>query len=251
MALELQLASVDHSGAASRSAPDSSLVFLSLHGEIFKAIETAAKKNLPPVQAQSFSQATQLVASLHDVGLGVTNIPGGALFPAVYLVANSEDSGNLKNTVKGLLQAQTTANKLPVMPWQSKEIGGANVDFTSSPLGIGAYITEKDGKVLIGTTEGVIKDTLGAGGSDSPLLKTLPGDAKQFITDNNPLVLVFVSMKGIGEMLEGLQDQLAMFTGGQNNFDAAQIEQLKNSGRMVASVGVGESGLQMRSVHVQ
>jgi hypothetical protein len=247
------LSKLSKATTVANSVPDSALFYLSLNGEIFKTIQQLATKNLPPQKAQQIMQVTALLSSINDVGIGVTNLPGGALFPSVFLLANSNQGEQLRAQLKGILQAQGQSANLPASSWKTKEIEGSSVDYTLSPLGIGAYLTDHEGHLVLGTTETVVRDSLKANAGQSSLLKGVSQEAKAFTlpASQPPLAMMYANFEGVADLVDSLQNNLAMFTGGQSNFDTTQIEALRNIGKVLGTVRVSDSSASVRSVYFQ
>lgn len=187
-------------------------------------------------QGQDGSEALSQVKQLQGVTIGLRNNTSGSPLPDVYLAVDStnrNDMSKLLESSLGMAMALTGQNT----SWLSKEINGAPTRYFTTMIGVGVYLSSpKDSKaLLIGTSEGVIKDLLATQEGKSPAFTTtLPKPLQAQLGASN-LVSLYFNFKQVGDVVDSVKGSLAMFTGGSpelnNALDAAKIRAL--------GVGVG------------
>lgn len=232
------------------AAPASALFLLRVHGQLLKSYGPALKAAPLPMISQD-PLINSLISSVDDLGLGITNLPGGALFPSLFVLASSTRSDSLKTEIKGKLNPQALG--VPASNWQTREINGVPVDFSMSPLGIGAFLVSHDGTLLVGSSDKVVKESLSAlAEKKKSILNGVPESARSYITSGTePLVLLYLDLAGISGLMQGLEGSLAMFTGGASGLDPETIERVRSFGLVLASAGVTEQAVQFRSIFLK
>jgi hypothetical protein len=203
----------------------------SIDGAVAKAIKAVT---LPPpgdgTQAPSMPFIDSLDA-LQGVTLAVRNASGASPFPELVLELTSSDAPRLKESLKVALGALSAGGGLPLGSWQSKKVGGIDVDFMASPIGIGIFLAATRNGIVVSTSEGVFADI-----ERGAFAKEVPArfEHQAFAEDKAPLVLGFLSGQRLAALIESVQTSLAMFTGGQSLVDQPTLESV----RALGSIGM-------------
>ena len=112
------------------------------------------------------------------------------------------------------------------------DISGAPTRYFTTMIGVGVYLSSPKNSqaLLLGTSEGVIKDLLATQEGRSPAFTTtLPKPLQAQLSAAN-LVSLYFNFKQVGDVVDSVKGSLAMFTGGNaelnNSLDAAKIQAL-------------------------
>jgi hypothetical protein len=182
-------------------------------------------------QGQEGSEALSQVKKLQGVTIGIRNNTSGSPLPDIYLSidsANREEMAKFLESSVGMAMALTGQNT----SWLSKEVGGAPTRYFTTMIGVGVYLSSPKNSqaLLLGTSEGVIKDLLATQEGKSPAFTaTLPKPLQAQLSASN-LVSLYFNFKQVGDVVDSVKGSLAMFTGGNaelnSSLDAAKIRAL-------------------------
>ncbi|MDC0357343.1 hypothetical protein OAO01_00875 [Oligoflexia bacterium] len=232
--------------ALSKSAPNDMAIFISISGETLAALKNMAisSAGLPP-QAQPL-ELFKILDQISGLGIGITNLSGSP-FPGVTIMVESSNSTQLRASAKEELTGAFASIDFPLSPWQTKELDGVPVDVIMSPLGVGAMLTDVDGIVVLGSTDDVLKSAIAAIKDRSKgLHASLGAVARTQVDKAAPLLLVYANVNKVASLIEAVQGNLSMFTGGDTNAELQkQIAQLKGMGKVVWTAAVKSNAVKI------
>lgn len=229
-------------------APSSVTILIGLDGTTIKAIKTAALANVPPEQAEMMGPVLALVDSLKGFGLGVRAPQGGAPFPDVMLIAESDKAKDLEELLKAQIGMASAMGGMSLGAWQEKDLAGTKISYTSTPLGIGIYMAQTNGSLVIGSSEQSINDLVSAGaGKSEGLIKKLSPATKEAVGTGKSLIVAYSNFEQLGSMIENVSGTVAMFTGGQPPMDAQQMANLKQLGTLTLAINMQDNLLKIQS----
>ncbi len=227
--------------------PGDTLVWISLDGKAIKSIKDTALSEAPPEEAEMGRAMLAPLDTLKALGIGVRNASGGSPFPELLIVGESDNSAQLANTLKQQLSGAIGMSGMPVSEWQDKDIAGVKVSYATSPFGVGAFIADANGAVVIASSEKAVTDALSAAkGSTAALAKSLPKDADD-ASSGDSLFVAYSDVTKLANMIESVQGNLAMFTGGQAAVDKSYTDSLRKIGTFVLSAKLKDEVLKVQT----
>jgi hypothetical protein len=189
-------------------------------------------------QGQDDSGTLSQVKQLQGVTIGLRNNTSGSPLPDLYLAVDSTNRNEMAKLLEsslGMAMALTGQNT----SWLSKEVNGVPTRYFTTMIGVGVYLSSpKDSQaLLIGTSEGVIKDLLATQEGTSPAFTTtLPKPLQAQLSASN-LVSLYFNFKQVGDVVDSVKGSLAMFTGGSPELNDAL------DGAKIRALGVGVGGI--------
>lgn len=227
--------------------PGDAVGVVSLQTALFKTLHEAMMPYMGPEQQ---AKAAPLASALQDVvgaTVAVRGARGASPFPELLVAIEAKDAPALQAQLGGMLGALAAGGGLPLSPLQTKQLAGQEVQYLMTPLGVGLFLTAKEGKVLATSSEGFITDVIG--GNGKPLSGTLTSTSKGLATKEGQLGSLFIDYtKGV-EMVEGLQASLAMFTGGAAQVDSSSLAPFREMGTTTAVVYMDRDAVMTEMVH--
>lgn len=227
-------------------APADAIFFFGLQGDIIRAIRDAALK-LDPEQEAMLKPQLAVLDGVNSFGVGLRNGAAGVPFPELYFLLSTNDAPAIRTQLEQLVGMAIDSSNGMVGQLQSTEIDGAQVRYTSSPFGVGAYITDADGTIIIASSDGSIRAALSAVKGKSKTYASAINDVtkKALATDTSPLLFSW-DMNGIATMLEGVQGSLSMFTGGKTSIAKEDIDHIRGLGAGFGSARYASGTLQLQ-----
>ncbi|MCO6430436.1 MAG: hypothetical protein J5J00_06195 [Deltaproteobacteria bacterium] len=226
--------------------PSDLMLLLSLDGKTISSIKNAMLTEIPAEALGPMGEQLKLLDSLKSLSLGLRGPAGATPFPELVLVAESSESDALHKLVKSQLDMALASSGMP-MPWQQKEIGGAQVTYALSPFGVGAYVTSNKGMVIVASGEKLISDLVTP--SNGTLLAGMSNSTKEMLSSSKPFIVAYSDFNKIANALSSTQDQLAMFTGGKGGISPEQLAQMRQVGTVVLSLNVDDNLVKLRSTY--
>jgi hypothetical protein len=188
-------------------------------------------KSLLQSLAKSSPQAAQELKNLPDVSelsFGLALPSGASPFPDLYGTVETTDPATVISTLKLLLDKQKMLSA-----WQTRKIGETDVQLALSPMGVGAFLASLDNRVVFATSQPAIEAMIAAkrgNGADA---------------GGGTLFRFVISGKESLALAKAMQGTLAMFTGGQANFDLGKWSEVEKIGNSSLRVKVEETGVRV------
>jgi hypothetical protein len=233
-----------------KRVPSDLMLLLSINGSTIANIKKAALEQVPaeilPPEVQS---SINLLDSIKTLAIGLRGPQGATPFPELMVVAESSQAADIEKNVKSQLETAMASSGMP-LPWQQKNIAGANVTYTMSPFGIGAYLASAGESVILSTGEKLVGDVLETSKNDSKgLLASLSQNSKDMVNNSNSMLVAYSDFSKIGNTLGSVQDSLAMFTGGRNSIPQDQIDNLKAMPTVIISLNLENNLVKLQSTY--
>jgi hypothetical protein len=199
----------------------------------------------------AIAEGFKVLKNLNGLTLGLRNNDGGSPFPDLFLAlesSNREDLGKVLETMVGQAMASSGA---PAMPWQTKDISGAPTRFFATPFGVGMYVASpKDSStLLVASSERAVKDSIAAGASGST--SSLAAGLSQGFKDRaaaGKLGMVFLNFNQVGNLVEGVKSNLAMFMAGNEELEKMiDANKIRSWGSTITGFGFADGVLRFES----
>lgn len=203
------------------SIPGDAAILLGVHYPVEKALPL-----LPLIENSPYAP----VKTIRSVALSILGLPAGSLAPELGMVIESNEPAQLAKLLKTAVTPLLERGGLPVSSWQNKQVDGVPTSFILSPFGIGLFVSEPSGALVVSTTEGGIARLIATHKNASPertaeALLVSPGT-------HAPLAGRIDAVQ-LAKMLRGLQSTVSMMMPKEaGSLDSAKIEQLQALGTM-------------------
>lgn len=217
--------------------PPGVVLLLSLDGKLLQGLKDAAIQSLPPEsQSQLKTSPLRMLDSLKALGVGVRNNPTQP-FPDFVLVADSSDSVKLESELRSALAASTSGGKLPMSPWQEKDLSGAKVRFTLTPFGLGIFLGESKGTVIITSSEPAMQEVISSvSDSNKTIAASMSSPTRKLFEEKKGPIMYYANLSQMASLIESVQGSLAMFTGGKTSVTKEQIDKIRKMGQLAGVV---------------
>lgn len=216
-------------------------------GSLARLKNTALAQGVSP-ELELMNPQLAALDSLRDLTLAIRGASSTSPFPELLLVASSTDAAKAFESLKTMIDQTLMSFGLQLGDWQEKEVNGTSVKFLMSPLGIGAFAAQSGDAVILGTSEMAVLDAVGSAKDESKSLrahssKSGPG----LIGSSGALVYVYSNFERMSDLVQSVQGNLAMFTGGQGAMPDETIQQLKKLGVFTAAVSYKDNLMRLES----
>jgi len=213
---------------ASSKLPNDAAFSVALDTRFVGKLETIIKS----INESAPAGVTDQVKQLESVTIGMRNNTAGSPLPDIFLMLESAGREQLGNFIESSLgTAMSLAGQNT--SWQKKEIEGTPTKFFTTLIGAGVYVGSPNNSksLLIGSSENVLKDTIGAqSGKSAGALASLPAALKTQITSAN-IATVYCNFSKVADILDSVKNTLAMFTGGSSELnDVLQAANIRSWG---------------------
>ncbi|MDZ4786747.1 MAG: hypothetical protein SGJ02_11800 [bacterium] len=223
-----------------KSTPKEILFTIQLDGPTLASI---SQVELADVPNKSLLEKITRLAIMAKAGTTAT------LFPEITLVAESSDPKELADTLSNQIKSLIDSGGMPFSPWKETTIEGNKINFSLTPLGIGLYIANINGKLVASSSEDGIKSIIAlTKSSDSFYTEASKRDAV-ILTEVGSVSSGHLDFEKLGDTLKELQGTLAMFSGGAANMDPDVVTKLKKLGKMDFAVTYSDFKLGIETVY--
>lgn len=231
--------------------PSNLVLLLSLDGGVVGEAKKLALEKAPPEARAEIENSLKIFDSLKNVTLAFRNAVGGTSpFPELLIGAEADDAAGAVTTIKDLISGSIKQSGAPMgADWLTKDVGGHQVSYIMSPMGIGVFMTSVDKSLIVASSEAAVQAFVGAGkGGAASFISGLEKSGKDLLESRNSPIVFYLGFKQLYDLLSGVQSTLAMFTGGKAAMDAAQFEHLKSKGELLVALSYDKSILRLELV---
>jgi len=221
------------SGQVISLLPANGVVYLGLDGGII----TGIKEEVVPLVSIGRKELGEALSTVQGIGLTVVNGQTGSPFPSAIVAVRSSNPASLKDALKKDLGTALAASAgVPLNSWQSKEVSGVSVEYATTPFGLGVYLAALPTAIILSTSEDAVGAAVAASKGGASLLTSLPPAAKLRIEKNSPPFLAYADTSRVAALMESVQANLAMFTGGKPLVDPGHIAMMRTLGSTAFSL---------------
>ncbi len=226
--------------------PSDAVIAVSLDGSV---VQNLIKQAGPMAGAAGISP--ELLDSVGTLALGVRNAGPTSAFPELFVVVQSSKADALRASLKDSI-GKTLASQLQSEPtWQKKALNGGEVEYFLTPLGVGAFIGSLGDSVILASSEGAVQASLSAGADKSSSLQgTLASKVKQLPGSAPGILSVYTDMPKLAVLVESVQGNLAMFTGGKSAVDSTRTAAMRSYGSSAVFVELKDKLLTIDAQHL-
>lgn len=187
-----------------------------------------------------------VIAPISRIGVSASVAPlGQSLLPLpdfVFSLQSSDVAKTKENLKTSLGKLASGGAQNFNVEWQTKEIEGLKAEYVLTPLGLGAFIVDKDSVVYVATSENrLVKELSGK----TSIKSQFKSKANQLIRPNGNLFEVVVNMPQLADFLQNMVGIIGMYTQGNQNpgveklkemLAQDKIDRIKKMGKMVTSI---------------
>ena len=231
--------------AVSAKLPADTAIALSFDSKFISKIEPL----LETLKEQSGDDISSHAKNIHGVTLGIRNNTSGSPMPDLYLSIDSADRAGLASFVEsslGMVMSLSGQNAT----WVSKDISESPTRYFTTLIGVGAYISSPKGSssLLVGTSEGAIRDLIASESGKSPTFTTSLSSPLQTQLNGLNLVSLYLNFKQVATIVDSVKSSLAMFTGGNPELnEALNPDKIRSLGVGVGGISYGGGVLSLES----
>lgn len=163
------------------------------------------------------------LSTINEVGLSVMQGSADALFPVVSFYFASSDAPKLGSSLKALVSNAGKSFGVTIPAWEDTAVDGIATSSFMAPLGIGVVIGIKDNTVVLTSAKQGIK----------LVSETISGQSKSLIDsmkNRSGFVSGYLNADKIAYLIETVQGNLSMFTGGKSRFDRGSLDEIRKLG---------------------
>ena len=232
--------------------PSDVVTYLGLDGGSLNSFKDAAVSEMTPEEKTASASYLSLLDPVIATALAVRNASAASPFPEILLtIRTSGDGDALKGKLKELIGGGLQASAgMPGPNWMSKDVGGVKSDYFVTPFGVGVYLAATKGVVVLSSTEQGIADVASlTNGKTQSLFSSLPKSARERQMKFPPVGLFYLDMSKLGALIEEVQGNLAMFTGGKSPVEASQVAKLKELGSITIGLTYQSQIMKLETIY--
>ena len=207
------------------------------------------------VKGSGGEKAFEQLKNIRSLSLGLRNNSSGSPLPDIFMSFETADPSALSSSIEQSLGAALSMTGQPVK-WQSKEVLGNSTRYFTTIIGAGAYMTtpKNSSTVLVGTSEGLIKDLVSSQTDQTANITTSLSQELRTKMGAANAALFYINFARVAEVFDSVKNTLAMFTGGNSELNSllestnmrawgvAAGSVSSSPGTMSAHFGIGNSG---------
>ncbi|MCI5066642.1 hypothetical protein MRY87_13050 [bacterium] len=217
-------------------APSDSVFYLGINGSVFDAIRgSVAKFAVRDPNSPNIGEAMDLLSRFSSLAIGVLPSDGSTVFPGIFaeMEANPAPDGESPlQLIKGALTTAAQKQGIPATAWQQKQVEELPVEYLLTPLGLGVFLSSRDSKFYLTTSESSLRQLLlTENGKAKSLKDSLKGSSRdESFHGNSQLFTAYFNGERTVSLLQSIESSLALFTGGKPLIPAEQLQQIRSAG---------------------
>lgn len=220
--------------------PTKTALSFSLDAKIIGKLE-AVLKSLPD---PSVGVAVEQLKNIQGLTLGLRPGDGSSPAPDLFLSLESSSRDQVATVVQdGLGMGMMAAGQQA--QWLTKEIEGSPTKYFMTMVGVGVYVSSPKGSntVLVGTSEGVIKDAL-----VSPPAQSVEAKLTQSRLAPASIGALYLNFDQLAALIDSVKSTVAMFAGPNPELDKAlDTSKIRTFGVGVGSLSYTEGVFKLQS----
>lgn len=223
--------------------PDTTILSASFSAPLLSTLIEGGLSDISREEKKDFQQLLSSITDINDLTIGVLKLSQDSLFPDIFIDIDSQKSDSLYNIIKDQLQG-AISSQVPMSHWLEKEMRGVRYLYVQSPIGLGVYIANKSGRVVIASSESALLDAATVT-SGKDLLTTL--NAKGYLLNKQSGIFTStINFSALASLIEAIQGSVSMFTGGSQTLDNESIVALKRVGNCTINIQVSDKTIQIQ-----
>jgi hypothetical protein len=220
--------------------PTKTAFSLSLDAKVLGKLESVFKSLPDP----SVAVAVEQLKNIQGITLGLRPGDGTSPAPDLFISLESASRDQVASVVQdGLGMGMMAAGQQA--QWLSKEIDGSPTKYFMTMIGVGVYVSSPKGTntVLVGTSEGVIKDALTSAPAQSVETKLT-----QSRLAPASIGALYLNFDQLATLIDSVKSTVAMFAGPNPELDKAlDTSKLKTFGVGVGSLSYADGVFKLQS----
>ncbi len=223
-------------GQLTKKIPVDTAAFIGLDGASLAGIKNLLLQEMSAADRQQIPPEIALLDSVQGFGIALRNASASSPFPEVLLAVQTEKAQELLSMAKDGISMAMAVSGMPPPPWSERDLDGMKIQYFITPLGVGAYIGQDKGTLILATSERAVVDTFQViKGKKESLDSALPPEIKAGLDKTPSLVTTYFDFSRISALIEGVQGSLAMFTGGKSLVDPSQTAAIRQMGTVAVT----------------
>ena len=213
---------------------------LSLDAKVIGKLESVLKSLPDP----SVGVAVEQLKNIQGLTLGLRPGDGSSPAPDLFISLESTSRDQVATVVQdGLGMGMMAAGQQA--QWLSKDIEGSPTKYFMTMIGVGVYVSSPKGSntVLVGTSEGVIKDAL-----SSPPAQSVETKLTQSRLAPASIGALYLNFDQLATLIDSVKSTIAMFAGPNPELDKAlDTSRIKTFGVGVGSLSYADGVFKLQS----